>query len=95
MGRDRRVFVGLAIQEYKKGMQPKVAVGLGCVGLALAATLHGLNDWGDNSNYSLFVILVILASALLFLGYAGVGAQPDALQAAVQAPLKVKEEETS
>ena len=88
-------FVGLAIQEYKKGMQPKVAVGLGCVGLALAATLHGLNDWGDNSNYSLFVILVILASALLFLGYAGVGAQPDALQAAVQAPLKVKEEETS
>jgi RsiW-degrading membrane proteinase PrsW (M82 family) len=86
-------FIGLAVQEYKKGMQPKVAAGLGCVGLALAAILHGLNDWGDNSSYTMLIILVTLASALLFLGYARVGASPDALQAAVQAPLKVKEEE--
>jgi hypothetical protein len=42
-----------------------------------------------------FFVLVSVVSVLLFLGYARVGASPDALQAAVQAPLKVKEEETS
>jgi RsiW-degrading membrane proteinase PrsW (M82 family) len=84
-------FIGLAVQEYRKGMQPKVAVGLGCVGLALAAALHGLNDWAGG-RFNLFYILVVLASALLFLGYARVGTSPDALQAAVQAPPKAKEE---
>ena len=42
--------------------------------------------------YAATYILVVLASALLFLGYARVGASPEALQAAVQAPPKAKEE---
>ena len=85
-------FVGLAIQEYHKGMIKQAAIALGCIGMVITSVLHGFNDWVA-SPAGFFFVLVNVVSVLLFLGYARVGASPDALQAAVQAPLKVKEEE--
>ena len=38
-------FVGLAVQGYKRGGTKQAAIALGCVGLGIAAVLHGLNDW--------------------------------------------------
>ena len=73
-------------------MTKQAAIALGCTGVAITAVLHGFNDWVANPP-GFFFVLVNVASVLLFLGYARVGASPDALQAAVQAPLKVKEEE--
>ena len=85
-------FVGLAIQEYHKGMIKQAAIALGCTGMVITSVLHGFNDWVA-SPAGFFFVLVNVVSVLLFLGYARVGASPDALQAAVQAPFKVKEEE--
>ena len=85
-------FVGLAIQEYHKGMIKRAAIALGCTGIVITSVLHGFNDWVA-SPPGFFFVLVNVVSVLLFLGYARVGASPDALQAAVQAPLKMKEEE--
>ena len=85
-------FIGLAVQEYRKGMTKQAAIALGCTGIAITSVLHGFNDWVA-SPPGFFFVLVNVVSVLLFLGYARVGASPDALQAAVQAPLKVKEEE--
>ena len=84
-------FVGLAIQEYHKGMIKQAAIAIGCIGVAITSVLHGFNDWVA-SPAGFFFVLVNVVSVLLFLGYARVGASPDALQAAVQAPLKVEEE---
>jgi len=85
-------FIGLAVQEYRKGMTKQAAIALGCTGIAITSVLHGFNDWVV-SPPGFFFVLVSVVSVLLFLGYARVGASPDALQAAVQAPLKGKEEE--
>ena len=45
---------------------------VGWVGLAMAAALHGLNDW-TRVNGHLSWVLVILVSAILFIGYAKAG----------------------
>jgi hypothetical protein len=59
-------------------------IALGCTGMAITSVLHGFNDWVA-SPAGFFFVLVNVVSRLLFLGYARVGASPDAL--------KVKEEE--
>jgi RsiW-degrading membrane proteinase PrsW (M82 family) len=46
------------------------------VGLVIAAVLHGLNDWSRVNGHPLW-ILIVVASALLFLCYAKVGARVD------------------
>jgi RsiW-degrading membrane proteinase PrsW (M82 family) len=46
------------------------------IGLAAAAILHGLNDWGRVNGHPLW-ILVVLVSGILFLGYAKVGSRGD------------------
>jgi hypothetical protein len=50
------------------------------VGLAIAATLHGLSDWGTLNGHWAWVAIDVV-SALLFLTYAK--ADPPALPAAV------------
>ncbi len=42
------------------------------IGLAAAAILHGLNDWGRVNGHPLW-ILVVAISGNLFLGYAKAG----------------------
>ncbi len=60
-------FIGLAIT----GPVRKYSVGF--VGIAIAAVLHGLNDWNlINAHFAW--VLVTLISVLLFLGYARAGA---------------------
>ncbi len=46
------------------------------IGLAIAAVLHGLNDWGRVNGHPVW-ILVVLVSGILFLGYAKVGSRGD------------------
>jgi RsiW-degrading membrane proteinase PrsW (M82 family) len=46
------------------------------IGLAAAAVLHGLNDWGRVNGHPVW-ILVVLVSGILFLGYAKVGSRGD------------------
>ena len=60
-------FIGLAIT----GQDRKYSIGL--VGIAIAAVLHGLNDWNPVNSHPAWV-LVTLISVLLFLGYARAGA---------------------
>jgi RsiW-degrading membrane proteinase PrsW (M82 family) len=60
-------FIGLAIT----GGARKYAIGF--VGIAIAAILHGLNDWNPINSHIAWVI-VTLVSVLLFLGYARAGA---------------------
>jgi RsiW-degrading membrane proteinase PrsW (M82 family) len=60
-------FIGLAIT----GQNRKYSIGL--VGIAIAAVLHGLNDWNPINSHIAWV-LVTLISVLLFLGYARAGA---------------------
>ena len=60
-------FIGLAIT----GQNRKYSVGF--VGIAIAAVLHGLNDWNPINGHLAWV-LVTLISVLLFLGYARAGA---------------------
>ncbi len=60
-------FIGLAITAQNR----KYSIGL--VGIAIAAVLHGLNDWNPINSHSAWV-LVTLISVLLFLGYARAGA---------------------
>jgi RsiW-degrading membrane proteinase PrsW (M82 family) len=47
-----------------------------CVGLAIAAILHGLNDWSRVNGHPAWILITIL-SGVLFLGYARVGARTD------------------
>jgi RsiW-degrading membrane proteinase PrsW (M82 family) len=49
---------------------------VGWIGAAMAAVLHGLNDWSSVNSHPVW-ILVVLASGILFLGYARVGARDD------------------
>ena len=60
-------FIGLAIT----GQNRKYSLGL--VGIAIAAVLHGLNDWSPVNGHVAWV-LVTLISVILFLGYARAGA---------------------
>ncbi len=60
-------FIGLAIT----GQNQKYSIGL--VGIAIAAVLHGLNDWNPVNSHPAWV-LITLISVLLFLGYARAGA---------------------
>jgi len=46
------------------------------VGLAIAAVLHGLNDWSRVNGHPVW-ILIVAASGVVFLGYARVGARTD------------------
>jgi RsiW-degrading membrane proteinase PrsW (M82 family) len=63
-------FIGLAVTSRHHWYT------VGWVGLAMAAVLHGLNDWATVSSQAVW-ILVVLASGILFLGYARVGARND------------------
>jgi RsiW-degrading membrane proteinase PrsW (M82 family) len=56
------------------------------VGLAIAAVLHGLNDWGRVNGHPAW-ILVVVASGVVFLGYARVGARTDHQFTAALPPL--------
>jgi RsiW-degrading membrane proteinase PrsW (M82 family) len=63
-------FIGLAVTgRYKWYL-------VAWIGLAAAAVLHGLNDWGRVNGHPLW-ILVVLVSGILFLGYAKVGSRGD------------------
>ena len=46
------------------------------IGLAIAAVLHGLNDWGRVNGHPVWIPVVIV-SGILFLGYAKVGSRGD------------------
>jgi RsiW-degrading membrane proteinase PrsW (M82 family) len=63
-------FIGLAVTRRHKWYI------VGWIGLAAAAVLHGLNDWGL-VNGRVVWILVTLVSGVLFLGYAKVGSRAD------------------
>ena len=63
-------FIGLAATGRHKWYQ------VAWIGLAIAAILHGLNDW-DRVNGHPAWILVVLVSGILFLGYAKVGSRGD------------------
>ena len=47
-----------------------------CIGLIIAAVLHGLNDWSRVNGHPVWILVVII-SAVVFLGYARVGARTD------------------
>jgi RsiW-degrading membrane proteinase PrsW (M82 family) len=72
-------FIGLAATGRYKWY--KVA----WIGLAIAAILHGLNDWSQLNGRPLW-ILVVLGSGILFLGYAKVGSRSELHFADGQAP---------
>ena len=55
------------------------------IGVAAAAILHGLNDWGRVNGHPAWV-LVVLVSGILFLGYAKVGSRADQHLTAARAP---------
>jgi RsiW-degrading membrane proteinase PrsW (M82 family) len=55
------------------------------IGVAAAAILHGLNDWGRVNGHPAWV-LVVLLSGVLFLGYAKVGSRADQHLTAARAP---------
>jgi RsiW-degrading membrane proteinase PrsW (M82 family) len=63
-------FIGVAATSRYRWYQ------VAWIGLAIAAILHGLNDWGQVSGRPVW-ILVVIVSGVLFLGYARVGARPD------------------
>ena len=63
-------FIGLAVTSRYHWYE------VGWIGLAMAAVLHGLNDWSSVNSHPVW-ILVVLASGILFLGYARVGARDD------------------
>jgi RsiW-degrading membrane proteinase PrsW (M82 family) len=63
-------FIGLAATGRYRWYQ------VAWIGLAVAAILHGLNDWSRVNGHPLW-ILVALVSGVLFLGYAKVGSRGD------------------
>jgi RsiW-degrading membrane proteinase PrsW (M82 family) len=63
-------FIGLAVTSRYHWYE------VGWIGAAMAAFLHGLNDWASVNSHPVW-ILVVLASGILFLGYARVGARED------------------
>ncbi|MCW2540077.1 MAG: PrsW family intrarane metalloprotease [Frankiales bacterium] len=63
-------FIGLAVTKRHKWYA------VAWVGLAVAAVLHGLNDWGEVNGRPLWIVVSVV-SGVLFLGYAKVGASAD------------------
>jgi RsiW-degrading membrane proteinase PrsW (M82 family) len=63
-------FIGLAVTGRYKWYQ------VAWIGLAIAAILHGLNDWSRVNGRPVWII-VVLVSGILFLGYAKVGSRGD------------------
>jgi RsiW-degrading membrane proteinase PrsW (M82 family) len=63
-------FIGLAATGRYKWYQ------VAWIGLAIAAILHGLNDWSWVNGHPAW-ILVVAVSGILFLGYAKVGSRGD------------------
>jgi RsiW-degrading membrane proteinase PrsW (M82 family) len=63
-------FIGLAATGRYKWYQ------VAWVGVAIAAILHGLNDWSRVNGHPLWIV-VVLISGILFLGYAKVGSRHD------------------
>src|SRR6516162_7705602 len=63
-------FIGLAATGRYRWYQ------VAWIGLAVAAILHGLNDWSRVNGQPLWIV-VVLISGILFLGYAKVGARGD------------------
>ena len=63
-------FIGLAVTGRYRWYQ------VAWIGLAIAAILHGLNDWSRVNGHPAW-ILVVLVSGILFLGYAKVGSGGD------------------
>jgi RsiW-degrading membrane proteinase PrsW (M82 family) len=62
-------FIGLAATRRHSWM-------VAWVGLAIAAVLHGLNDWSRVNGHPVWIFVVII-SGVVFLGYARVGARTD------------------
>jgi hypothetical protein len=63
-------FIGLTATGRYKWYQ------VAWIGLAIAAVLHGLNDWSRVNGHPVW-ILVVLVSGILFLGYAKAGSRGD------------------
>ncbi|MCW2522271.1 MAG: PrsW family intrarane metalloprotease, partial [Frankiales bacterium] len=63
-------FIGLAVTKRHRWYS------VAWIGLAAAAVLHGLNDWGEVNGGPLWILVAVL-SGILFLGYAKVGASSD------------------
>jgi RsiW-degrading membrane proteinase PrsW (M82 family) len=61
-------FIGLAATGRYKWYQ------VAWVGVAIAAILHGLNDWSRVNGHPVWIV-VVLVSGILFLGYAKVGSR--------------------
>lgn len=63
-------FIGLAATGRHKWYQ------VAWIGVAIAAILHGLNDWSRVNGHPVWIIVVLL-SGILFLGYAKIGSRGD------------------
>jgi RsiW-degrading membrane proteinase PrsW (M82 family) len=63
-------FIGLAATGRYKWYQ------VAWIGVAIAAVLHGLNDWSRVNGHPLWIVVVVV-SGILFLGYAKVGSRGD------------------
>jgi RsiW-degrading membrane proteinase PrsW (M82 family) len=63
-------FIGLAVTGRHKWYQ------VAWIGVAVAAILHGLNDWSRVNGHPLWIV-VALVSGVLFLGYAKIGSRGD------------------
>jgi len=63
-------FIGLAVTGRHRWYT------VAWIGLAAAAILHGLNDWGLVNGRPLWIVVTVI-SGILFLGYAKVGSRTD------------------
>ncbi|HUB37994.1 MAG TPA: PrsW family glutamic-type intramembrane protease [Streptosporangiaceae bacterium] len=63
-------FIGLAVTGRHKWYQ------VAWIGVAIAAILHGVNDWSRVNGHPVWII-VVLVSGILFLGYAKIGSRGD------------------
>jgi RsiW-degrading membrane proteinase PrsW (M82 family) len=63
-------FIGLAVTGRYHWYQ------VAWIGLAMAAILHGLNDWSEVNGHPVWILVTVL-SGVLFLGYAKVGSRAD------------------
>jgi RsiW-degrading membrane proteinase PrsW (M82 family) len=63
-------FIGLAATGRHRWLS------VSWIGLAMAAVLHGLNDWSRVNGHPVWILVTIL-SGVLFLGYAKVGSRGD------------------
>jgi RsiW-degrading membrane proteinase PrsW (M82 family) len=64
-------FIGLAATGRHRW------ISVSWIGLAIAAILHGLNDWSRVNGHPVWILVTVM-SGILFLGYAKVGARGDA-----------------